>query len=415
MFCVEAMINTKLRKNRIIHKNHFFYTCVSALFVACRIALSPLRNTPKALKNFSSSWPFGSRLFAADSGWCRWSLSWAQPSWSKNVQNPTGKQQENKGSKDVNNSWSTPKCKESVGFLARSPAAGGSISLDTPLGAGARQLGWDDTLLGSARYHQMQGIPKIGSFRSSQHKWPRYISSQVLYIYIGYYIFIGRIGGWRLEKKGLTNCHGSQSSDPMDLWIAWKRKGNDNGMWRICIHIYIYTIYIYHIYIHHIYIYIPYIYTIHIYSIYIYIYIYTMCIYIYIYLSCIHIYIHICYTISYVYLYIHKYTYSTWKYMIYIYIGYSCIYVYIRLPGTSTKITSTMVIVWGSKWRISSRSVPACTDGIRTVREHKNILEMGFAIPNPSWESHWIPNKKAIPSVLMLIYVSIWVCLKMLG
>ena len=37
------------------------------------------------------------------------------------------------------------------------------------------------------------------------------------YIYIGYYIFIGRIGGWRLEKKGVTNCHSSQSSDPMDL------------------------------------------------------------------------------------------------------------------------------------------------------------------------------------------------------
>ena len=114
-----------------------------------------------------------------------------------------------------------------MGFLARSPAAGGSILLDTPLGAGARQLGWDDTLLGSATYHQMLGIPKIGRFRSSQHKWPRYIYIYVyiyiymftgfIYIYIGYYIFIGRIGGWRLEKKGVTNCHSSQSSDPMDL------------------------------------------------------------------------------------------------------------------------------------------------------------------------------------------------------
>ena len=72
-----------------------------------------------------------------------------------------------------------------MGFLARSPAAGGSISLDTPLGAGARQLGWDDTLLGSATYHQMLGIPKIGS---EVHN----TNGQDIYIYVYIYIYVHR-------------------------------------------------------------------------------------------------------------------------------------------------------------------------------------------------------------------------------
>ena len=174
-------------------------------------------------------------------------------------------QQENKGSKDVNNSWSTPKCKESVGFLARSPAAGGSISLDTPLGAGARQLGWDDTLLGSATYHQMLGIPKIGRFRSSQHKWPRYI-----YIYMYIYIYVHRFYIYRvlyIYRKDWRVEVGKERCDELSQFTVIWSHGSVNrlkteGKWQWHVenmYTYIYTPYIcipcVYIYIYHVYIY----------------------------------------------------------------------------------------------------------------------------------------------------------------
>ena len=90
-------------------------------------------------------------------------------------------------------------------------------------------------------------------------------------------------------------------------------------------------------------------------------------------------YIYIYATLYYVYIYTHTVHENTW----YIYRIFEYIFVY-QIARNQHKNTSTMVIVWGSKCRISSRSVPACTDGIRTVREHKHSLEMGFAIPNPS-------------------------------